>query len=152
MKLKKEMPEWSMKKIEAGKACTYCMFPFRTISLGHCSCFLMWFPLFIQHLLDNIGTDSQLFCHIGNRTMDRASTTEVKRKKLQCVAAQTESVCTVRHSWERWFIKSVAVIWQRSTLPVSSPSENTPSCWFSCCLIVDSEIKLNHTKSGTSLE
>lgn len=67
------------------------MFPFGTISQGHCGCFLMWFPLFIQHLLDNIGAASQLCCHIGSRTMERATTTEVKRKKLQCVAAQTES-------------------------------------------------------------
>lgn len=59
------------------------MFPFGSISQGHCGCFLMWFPLFIQHLLDNIGADSQLCCHIGSMTMEQATTTEVKRKKLQ---------------------------------------------------------------------
>lgn len=46
-------------------------------------------------------------------------------------------------------LKSGAVIWQRSTLPVSSPSENTPSSLFSCCLIVDNEIKVNRTESNT---
>lgn len=44
--------------------------------------------------------------------------------------------------------KSGAVVWQRSALPVSSPSENAPSCLFSCYLIVDNEIKLNCTKSS----
>lgn len=79
------------------------MFPFRSISQGHCGCFLMWFPLFIQHLLDNIGVDSQLCCHIGSRTTEW--TTEGKRKTLQCYCTFSLdwiSVCTVRHSWERW--------------------------------------------------
>lgn len=57
---------------------------------------------------------------------------------------------TFTRTWDS--SKSGAVIWQRSTLPVSSPSENTPSCLFSCCLTVDSEIKVNHAKSSGSPE
>lgn len=60
------------------------MFPLRSISQGHCGCFLMWFSLFIQHPLDNIGADSQLCCHIGRKTTERAVPAEVKRKKQQC--------------------------------------------------------------------
>lgn len=108
-RLEREMPE-CCKKNRSRKACTYCMFPFGSISQGHCGCFLMWFPLFIQHLLDNIGTDFQLCCHIGSRTMERATTTEVKRKKPQCCCTYSLdwiSVCTVRHSRECWIHQSL---------------------------------------------
>lgn len=81
-----------------GKTCAYCMFPFYTISRGRCGRFLMWFPLFIRHLLDNIGADCGLRCHIGSRTIERATTTEVKRTERRSDTAQADSVCTVRHS------------------------------------------------------
>lgn len=55
IRLERQMPECYKKR--SRKACTYCMFPFGSISQGHCGCFLMWFSLFIQHLLDNIGAD-----------------------------------------------------------------------------------------------
>lgn len=67
-------------------------------------------------------------------------------------AAHSACVCTVRHTPERRIHQSVElVIWQRSTLPVRRPScGSTPSCLFSCRLIVDNEIKFNCTEKAAS--
>lgn len=125
------------------------MFPFGSISQGHCGCFLMWFSLFIQHLLDNIEANPEPCCHIGScSTTEGATTTEVKRKKLQCYCTfslDRISVCTVRHSQQRW-CRHLA------TLSSTCSSEKAPYCLFSCGYIVDSKIKFNYTKSSESLE
>lgn len=100
------------------------MFPFASISQA-LGCFLMWFSLFIQYLLDNIGADSSLRCHIGNVTMKRATTTttQVKRKKLQhysiAHSAWTEPLFVELSIHDNvGFIKSRAVVLAAAKKPV----------------------------------
>lgn len=82
---------------------------------------------------------------------NRASDNSGSEKEEAAACCCTDRVClhsqTFMRTWDS--SKSAVVIWHRSTLPSSSPPENTPSCLFSCCLIVDRDIKVNHTKSSS---
>lgn len=89
------------------------------------------------------GSALLLYCQHGR------TTTAVRSKKLQCVAAQSDSVCIVRHLGEcgihQSYFPSLGNAQQFC-------SENTPSCLFSCCLTVGRDVKLNHTKSRSLAE
>lgn len=82
-----------------------------------------------------------------------ASDNKGSEREEAAVCCCTDRVCLHRQTFTGTWrsSKSAAVIWQRSTLPLSSPSENTPSCLFSCCLVVDRDIKVNHAKSSSPL-
>lgn len=85
------------------------MFLLCSISRGQHGSFLMYFLLFIQHLLDNIGASSQVFCHIGSRLLEQATAAEAKGKKQPCW-------CTFSLDWISVCIKTnanfIIVVWE----------------------------------------
>lgn len=151
------------KKKRSRKARTYCMFPFGSISQGHCGCFLMWFSLFIQHLLDNWSRLLALLPH-----WQRQKTTSNNKGSEGEEAATLQN--TTHSNWSESLLVQQGIhedarlvlgccchLAQLNTAFICTFSKSThkrasPPCLFSCCLIVDNEIKLNRVKSSNATE